>query len=80
MKCFKLYNTDSPSLTWDEARMFCQNLKGQSRLASVRTSDENEFLQNKLINISFPPEREIWIGAFSRFGSWRWSNGSKLGV
>ena len=62
--CYRLF---SSKVTWDEARLYCQNLKAE--LASVTSSITNKFLTTLTHN-------QCWIGGYKDGSTWQWTDGS----
>lgn len=65
------YSVHDLSMTWEEAKEFCENLGGH--LVTVTSAGEQAFLESLLPDPC--TKRQYWLGASLENGAWRWVTG-----
>ena len=65
-----LYQRFDNSMTWHEAKYFCENLGGH--LATVTSQQEQDFVYDYIVSSS--PRQMVWLGASDELneGLWEW--------
>ena len=61
-------------MTWENAKMWCEEMGRNSHLVKIETKEENDFLVGNFSGYN------SWIGAndIEKEGSFRWTDGSPL--
>lgn len=65
------------SMTWQEAKEYCENLGGY--LVTITSKEEQEFIQNYIAEKNYSNKR-FWIGTTdsAKEGTWTWVTGEKF--
>lgn len=64
-QCYKSFT--SPKLTWEDAKVFCENIS--TNLVMITSSEENIYVLSQLNET----EDNYWIGGTNIGGTWVWS-------